>query len=64
MKEHDFALMRYDVEQWARTHCIDAMIYGAPSTYWRQALYAGIITKEQYHYAASHYGDMWDYTGD
>lgn len=64
MKEHDFTLMRHDVEHWARTNAQEDWRYGSPQSYWRGALSAGIITREQYEYAAAHYGNMWNYRGD
>ena len=64
VKDTDWALMRHDVDNWARQNASDDFHYGSPQSYWRAALNAGIINQEQYEYARNHYGTLWNYRGD
>lgn len=52
------------VSDWARKHVPTEWTYNSRMTYWRSALHAGIVTREEYDAARTYYGSLWDYVGD
>ena len=64
MDKKDFALMKYDVEQWARVHASEDFMYGSPQSWWAKAVRANIVNEQQYEDARVYYGNLWTYRGD
>jgi len=64
VKKTDFALMKHNVEQWARVHANEDFMYGSPQSWWAKARGANIINDDQYEEAKTYYGTLWTYRGD
>jgi len=52
------------VNLWARNTVPNEYNHSSRMVYFRQALTAGIITKDEFEDARLYYGNLWDYVGD
>lgn len=52
------------VNEWAREHDTDSYNYSSRMTFFRNAMNAGVISKDQYNESEKYYGRLWDYVGD
>jgi hypothetical protein len=57
-------VVKAEVAKWARENCPDDLNYGAPYSWWRNALEAGQVTQHDYDLARDWYGELWNYRGD
>lgn len=52
------------VHDWARKNDPEDLNYGTPYSYWREALDAGFITKDEFEMGRAKYAGLWMYRGD
>lgn len=64
MTRDEFDVLDIRVRDWTRANYPDTYYYSAAASWYRHAVDAGIITKQQETDARLIYGDSFDYTGD